>query len=405
MPNYFYTAKTLKGETKSGVLSAEDTHKLARRLRKEGLVLIRAVLEEEKQPRKFKISLPFFGGVPLTEKLMATRNLQVMIASGLPLPRSLTILANQAKSESLKRALLDIKDEIIKGKAFSAALSKHPDVFSELFQSMVKVGEEGGTLEEVLGALILQMEREHDLKSKIQGAMIYPAVIIAAMIGIGILMLVMVVPQITETFEELNIELPPATKLVIGLADFIIEKWYLLILGIFFLLFFLSRALKTKKGKEVIDALLLKLPIVSPIIRKSNSASTVRTLSSLITSGVPIVRSLEVVSGTLGNIYFKRAMAEAAEKVRKGAKLSEALKPYQNVYPFIVVQMIEVGEETGETSKILSKLADFFEEEVTRATKNLASVIEPVIMLVIGAAIGFFAVSMIQPMYSMMGAL
>ena len=160
-----------------------------------------------------------------------------------------------------------------------------------------------------------------------------------------------------------------------------------------------------KEGKKIIDKLTLKAPIISSIVIKTNSASTVRTLSSLITAGVPIVRSLEVTSGTLGNIYFKTAMAEAAEKVRKGGKLSEALKPYQDIYPPIVIQMIAVGEETGETSSILAKLAEFFEGEVATATKNLTAVIEPVLMIIIGAAIGFFAISMIQPMYSMLGAL
>ena len=155
----------------------------------------------------------------------------------------------------------------------------------------------------------------------------------------------------------------------------------------------------------MIDSLSLKIPIISPIIKKTNSASTVRTLSSLFASGVPIVRSLEIVSESLGNIYFREAMAQAAEKVRKGSKLSEALRPYQDIYPSIIIQMIEVGEETGETSDVLGKLADFFETEVGNATKNLSAIIEPVLMLIIGAVVGFFAISMIQPMYSMLGAM
>ncbi len=160
--------------------------------------------------------------------------------------------------------------------------------------------------------------------------------------------------------------------------------------------------MKQEKTKKIIDILTLKIPIISSLIRKTNSASFTRTLSSLTASGVPIVRSLEIVSGTLGNIYFKRAITEVAEKVRKGEKLSEALKIYEDLYPPIVFQMIKVGEETGETAKILAKLADFFEEEVGNATKNLASVIEPILMLLIGGVVGFFAISMIQPMYSML---
>jgi type IV pilus assembly protein PilC len=405
MPKYFYTAKSLKGESKTGTLEAKDIHQLAKKLREQGFILIKAETETEiAKERKFEISLPF-GGVSLTEKIFFTRNLRVMLASGLSLPRALHVLAGQSKSKKLKRALLGVREEIAKGKSFSDSLSKHSDIFSELFLSMIKVGEESGTLEEVLKILSEQMEREDDLKSKIKGAMIYPAVIICAMLGIGIMMLIMVVPQLAETFEELEVELPATTKLVIGLGTFLVEKWYLFILFLVLIVFIFWRAFKTKKGKAAIDALLLKIPIISPIVEKTNSASMVRTLSSLISSGVPIVRSLEIVSGTLGNVYFKESIREAAKKVREGEKLSDALKPYQNLYPLIVVQMIAVGEETGETSNILAQLADFFEEEVGRATKNLASIIEPVIMLIIGAAVGFFAISMVQPIYSMLGGL
>jgi type IV pilus assembly protein PilC len=405
MPKYFYSAKSLKGESKTGTLEAKDIHQLAKKLREQGFILIKAETETEiAKKRKFEIALPF-GGVSLTEKIFFTRNLQVMIASGLSLPRALHILASQSKSKKLKSALLEVREEIAKGKSFSESLSKHPDIFPELFLSMVKVGEEAGTLEEVLKILSRQMEREHELSSKIKGAMIYPAVIICAMLGIGLMMLIMVVPQLAETFKELNVELPPTTRLVIGFGTFLVEKWYLVILILVFLIFIFWRVLKTKKGRVAIDALLLRVPIISPIVRKTNSASMIRTLSSLISSGVPIVRSLEVVSRTLGNIYFKESVREAAKKVRRGEKLSEALKPYQNLYPPIVVQMIAVGEETGETSNILAQLAAFFEEEVGRATENLTSVIEPVIMLIIGAAVGFFAISMVQPIYSMLGGL
>jgi len=410
MPRYFYTAKTFQGESKSGILEAKDKHQLARILRQEGYVLISADLDEEKKPlttfqEKWWGALPFLEKVSLTEKTVFTRNLRVMIRAGISLPRALRTLALQTKSQKFRAALLDIVEEIVKGKNFSDSLSKYPDIFSELFQNMAKVGEEAGTLEEVLKILTRQMEREGELKSKIKGAMIYPAVIILTMIGIGILMMVMVVPKLAETFEELAIELPLTTQLIIGISFFLLERWYLF-LGLVLVLVFLFQAiLKTKKGKKFFDNLTLKIPIISPIIKKTNSAYTVRTLGSLISSGVPIVRSLEVTSRTLGNLYFKEAMEKTAEEVRKGAKLSESLRPYENIYSPLVIQMIEVGEETGQTSDILEKLAEFFEEEVTNATKNLAAVIEPVLMLIVGATVGFFAISMIQPMYSMLGAI
>jgi len=404
MPKFSYTAKSLSGEEKTGKIDTKDVHQLSTILKSQGFILVDAALEKEKN-NILNINIPFLSGVPLIDKIMFTRNLQVMISSGLSLPKALQVLALQGKSKVFKKAILKIKEEIIKGNNFSDSLKKYPNIFSELFQNMIKVGEEAGNLEEVLGILSKQMEREHELKSKIIGALMYPSIIIIAMIGIGVLMLVMVVPSIAETFKDLGIELPVTTQFIIGLGTFTTEKWYLFIFGIILFSGFLWFGLRSKKIKKIIDGMLLKLPIVSALIKKTNSATTARTLSSLISAGVPIVRSLEIVSNTLGNFYYKKALTEAGEKVKKGGKLSEALNYYKEIYPIMVIQMIKVGEETGETSSILAKLADFFEEEVGNATKNMASIVEPILMLIVGAVIGFFAISMVQPMYSMLDAI
>jgi type IV pilus assembly protein PilC len=233
----------------------------------------------------------------------------------------------------------------------------------------------------------------------------YPAVIIFAMMGVGILMLVMVVPQLAQTFEELHIKLPLTTRITIFLGTFLIERWYLVIFIVIGLAILLQIFLKTKKGKQIIDSLVLEMPIISGIAKKTNAAYTIRTLSALIASGVPLVNSLEIVANALGNAQFKKVIKESIEKVRKGEKLSEVIKKHQDIYPPLVFQMMAVGEETGRTSEVLGKLADFYEEEVTNATKNLSAIVEPILMLFIGAVVGFFAVSMIQPMYSMLGAL
>jgi len=406
MPKFSYTAKSFSGEEKNGKIDAKDVRQLATTLKVQGFLLISAVAEKEDEEKNIlNINIPFLSRVSLVDKLMFTRNLQVMISSGLSLPKSLQVLALQGKSKLFRKAILEIKEEIIKGNNFSDSLKKYPNIFSELFQNMIKVGEEAGNLEEVLGILSKQMERENELKSKIKGALMYPAVIVSAMIIIGILMLVMVVPNIAETFEDLGIELPITTQFIIGLGTFMAEKWYLSIVFIVILIGFYWFGLQSKKVKKGIDGILLKLPIISTLIKKTNSATTARTLSSLISAGVPIVRSLEIVSNTLGNFYNKKALSEAGEEVKKGGKLSDALSSYKDIYPIIVIQMIKVGEETGETSSILAKLADFFEEEVGNATKNMASIIEPVLMLIVGAVIGFFAISMVQPMYSMLDAI
>ncbi|OGZ18236.1 MAG: hypothetical protein A2Z68_00795 [Candidatus Nealsonbacteria bacterium RBG_13_38_11] len=406
MPIFNYFAKSLKGEEKSGTVQAKDKKELSQILKEQGFILIRAGEKEESAKNGKSSNFFSFGSkVPLSEKLIFTRNLQVMVSSDLALPKALQTLALQTKNKKFRETILDVSEEIIKGNNFSDALAKHPQIFSELFQNMVKVGEEAGNLDEVLKILAQQLEKENELKSKIKSAMMYPSVIIAAMIGIGVLMLIMVVPSLAKTFEELEIELPLTTQIVVGLGTFLATNWLFVLLAIILLVFILSFTPKIKKGKRVMDALFLKIPVVSALVIKTNSAQAIRTLSSLIAAGVSIIRSLKVTSDVLSNVYYKDALLESLEKVKKGEKLSDALKPYENIFPLVVIQMIKVGEETGQTAPILTKLADFFEEEIDYATKNLVSVIEPVLMIIIGAAIGFFAISMIQPMYSMLSAI
>ena len=402
MPQYFYTAISKLGEKITGEEMAKDEKDLARILYEKGLILTLAKDKEKK--RAWNVSLNLFG-VSVTEKLIFIRNLKVMVGAGVSLPRALEVLSEQAKNPELHKALEQIKEKILKGEALSGAMAGYPRIFSELFISMVKVGEESGTLENVLSQLNLQLEKQHELQSKVMGALTYPAVIMVAMVGIGILMLVVVVPNLAQTFKDLGAQLPLTTRFIIGLGTFLTKRWYV-VLGIFALLVAgLFKMLHTKTGKNAIDKALLKLPIVSGIVHKTNSAMMLRTLSSLIASGVPIVRALEITSHVLGNAQYRETLEKSAAEVKKGAKLSDTLRPYKKLYPVLVIQMMEVGEETGQTAEVLAKLAEFFEDEVTQLTQNLASIIEPVLMLLIGAVVGFFAISMIQPMYSVLGSI
>lgn len=403
MPLYTYKAKSLKGAVISESIEMKNKQELARHLRTRGYILISAKTKEEKRKQKaFSLDFLNFERVGIVEKMLFTKNLQVMVNSGVPLPRAIDTLSDIVKTKKFKKALLEIKKKIIKGESFSEAISKYPKIFSDLFVNMLKVGEEAGTLNETLGILGKQMEKEHKLKSKIKSAMMYPSIITVAMIGIGILMLVMVVPNLAKTFDELNMELPMTTQFIIFLGTFLAENWHIFILFIIIFVFsFLSLA-KTKKGSKFIDTILLRMPIASPLIKKTNSAFIARTLGSLISSGIPIVRSMDITSNTINNFYYRKALKEISQRIEKGEKLSKAMSDYGNIFPIIVIQMVKVGEETGETSVILLKLAEFFEEEVSVAAENLSTVIEPVLMMVIGAAIGFFAISMIQPMYSVL---
>lgn len=412
MPKYFYKAKNLQGKEESGTLNAKDKRHLAGILHRKGYFLLSAEAEgetEEREKEKFEISifdfLKKFRRISLTDKLFFTRNLEVMIKTGVPLPRAFRILSAQIKSEKFKKALIGISEKIVKGENLSSAMSFFPDIFPELYQETLKVGEETGKLEYSLRVLSNQMEREHDLKSQIKTAMIYPTMVLCVTLIIGVLMMIFVVPNLKVAFEELGVELPFTTQIVLSLADFLSEKFPIALLIIAGLVFGSVLALRSKKGGKIKSKLSLKIPIISKIIRQVNSALTLRTLSSLLKSGVPIVRSLEIISGALTNFYFKKSLKEAAELIEKGQKLSQILKPYADLYSPMVLQMIKVGEETGETSEVLEKLAEFYEEETRNATQKLSSFIEPILILFVGGIVGFFVISMMQPMFSIMGGM
>lgn len=408
MPNFLYTAKDKKGQTQAGRQQAINKHELADFLRSQGLVLISAEdpgLKDDAESGLKQRLLNLWrkiGKVSLVEKMMFSRHLSVMIKAGLSLSQSLKVLAEQSKSPKFKKIIGQVEENVRQGEVFADSLSKHPKVFNELYVNMVKVGEKSGNLNEVLRILSEQMRKDHELISRVRGAMMYPAVIVTAMIGIGVLMMIMVVPKLTSVFGELNIDLPLSTQIIIGVSNFLKNN---ILLGaiIFVLIIILLRFLfKVESVKKLLSKTYLKLPVFGSLVRKVNSARFSRTFGSLMESGVGIVESLKIVSGTLGNLCFRETLINSAEQVQRGNALSQVLTRYKEIYPPMVVQMIAVGEETGNLTGILKNMADFYEEEVDNITEGLSSIIEPIIMVIIGAAIGFFAISMIQPMYSMM---
>lgn len=254
--------------------------------------------------------------------------------------------------------------------------------------------------------LYRQLKKEHDLRRKVRGALIYPSVIVVAMVLIGALMMIYVVPTLAQTFQELEVELPLSTRTVIWLANNLSRIWPLLLGGIFALIVLVRFLVKrTYFGRRAADTLMLKIPLIGSLVKKINAARFARTLSSLIESGMPILKALEITSKTLVNTYYADSVKKAGEVVQKGGQLSSVLKEYSKLYPPMVIQMVAVGEETGAVASLLKRIALFFESEVADSTKNLSTIIEPVLMVVIGAAVGFFAVSMIQPMYSLIGAI
>jgi len=404
MSLFQYLAKNIKGEEKKGVLEAKDKIELAKILHEQGFFLVKASSEiEKKDKRNFLVFLEKFRRIPLKEKLFFFRNLQVMVSAGISLPRAIRVLAHQTSNQRFKKVLLEIEENLLKGYSLSQSFAGFPDVFSTLTTNMIKVGEESGRLEFVLKNLSEHLEKEYQLRNRVLGALLYPAVIISAMVGVGILMLVVVVPKLAAVFKDLGVELPFTTRLIIKIGYLFLDYWYLFVLFFLFLLFCFHWFIKTKKGRGILDKMLLKIPVISGLLKKVYIVEIIRTLAILIRSGVPILQSLSITEEVARNKYYKNSLREAKEKVQKGKSLAEALEKYSYLYSNTVIEMLKVGGETGKTDEILEKLANFYDEEVSRVTQNLSSIIEPVLILLIGAVVGFFAVSMIQPMYSLLG--
>lgn len=397
-----YTAKGYSGKIKSGQINVKDERELAYQLREEGFILT-SFNEIEEGGKKTKIAFfDRFSGIPLSEKMMFTRNLSVMISSGLPISKTLKNLSIQTKNKKFIKILNVIQEDVQAGNPFSDGLARFPAIFNELFVNMVRVGETGGNLEEVLNILANQLERDHDLLRKVRGALVYPAVILVAMIGIGIIMMTYVIPQITKVFTDMNVELPLLTKFVIGLSTVLIKYWWLVIAIFLALAIGIKIFFSTAIGRKIWGFISIHIPLIGSIVIKVNCARFSRIHSSLLKSGISVTKALEILSRTLNNFYYQRAFKRAIGGVQKGVNLSKIIYEEKRIFPVLVPQMLEVGEETGKTEEVLAKLAEFYEEEVSQITKNLSSIIEPILMLIIGGAVGVFAVSIIQPMYSVM---
>lgn len=338
--------------------------------------------------------------VPLVEKMAFTRHLGLMIKAGFSLPQALAVLVEQARQPYFKEVIRSLEAAIRQGKSFSAALAQFPPVFPELYMNMIRVGEASGNLEEVLRLLAEQLRKEHELKSRVLGALIYPAVIFAAMVGVGIFMMVFIIPKLNETLQALGVPLPFTTQLILGASTWLAQHVFLFFILLAALGLGVLKGLQSQAGRRLVGWLLLRLPVLKKLTHEINTARIARTFGSLLASGVPLVEALEITGRAVSNPYYSEALAQIASRVPKGEKLQKNFERYPRLFPPLIVQMVGVGEEAGALTDILSNLAEFYEAEVDNATKNLGSVIEPLLLIIIGAAVGFFVVSMLMPMFS-----
>jgi type IV pilus assembly protein PilC len=399
MPVFQYTARTLKGELINDKIDLPTRDDVIAHLRKNRLV----VVQVRPAPREFKLRLKLGSGVKTRDLVVFTRQFSTMINAGLPLVQALDILARQTENKALADVTRQVVYDVESGQTLADALRKHPRVFGDLYVNMVAAGEAGGILDTILLRLAQFLEKNDAIVRKVKGAMIYPGVILTvAVIAVAVL-LIFVIPTFQNMFASVNLELPLPTRIVIGASNLLKHYWWLIIGGIGLGVFALSRYYRTAPGRLQIDALLLKMPVLGDVLRKAAVSRFTRTLGTLISSGVSILDGLEITARTAGNMVIHNAVMESRASIAGGETISAPLQKSE-VFPPMVISMIAVGEQTGGLDEMLSKIADFYDEEVDAAVSALLSLMEPVMIVVLGVIVGGMVVAMYLPIFDMVNA-
>jgi len=400
MAIYVWEAETRTGEVRKGEIEAANESSVRGQLRRQGLKPVRV----KAKPKDILESIPIFKTkVKDKSVVIFARQFSTMISAGLPLIQCLEILATQEDNKTFKKVIKSIKDDIEGGATLTDALKKHPKVFDDLFINMVAAGEAGGILDTILNRLAAYMEKMMKLKSKVKGAMVYPATIVFISFAVITMLLIKVVPVFQKLFSGMGQELPMATQLLIDLSDFVSKSFIYIIATIVVGIVVFVRYYRTEVGRMTIDRFVLRAPVFGPLMRKVAISKFTRTLSTMMNSGVPILDGLEIVSKTAGNKVVEKALMETRKNIREGKTIAEPLQETK-VFPPMVVQMIAVGEATGALDSMLSKIADFYEDEVDAAVSAMTSLLEPIMMVFLGGVVGGMIVAMYLPIFQI-GAL
>lgn len=402
---FTYTAKKSTGETYEGEREATDRFALYKELKANGEDVIKATPIGSGKGVKNLFHVSFGSGVKTQEKIIFARNLGSMLEAGLPVTRALEVIEKQSTNKALKKILTSLINDISNGKSLSDSLDSFKNVFSPLFRSMIRAGESSGTLAASLHVVATQMDRSYSLERKIRGSLMYPGVILCVMVIIGVLMLTYIVPTLTSTFRDLKIALPLSTRIVVAISDAMRNQGLWVLIGLLVVGYLVYLWARSPGGKKVVHYAILKIPVFGELAREVNAARTARTLSSLLTSGVAVVESVRITTDVLQNVHYKKILTQAEEEIKKGTPMSKIFVENSKLYPIFLGEMMSVGEETGKVGEMLLGVAVYYEEDVEQRTKDMSTIIEPFLMVFIGAAVGFFAISMISPMYSLVNVI
>lgn len=398
MPNFTYSARNNQGKEVKGKIEARDGQAVVEILQDKGLVVVN--VKEQATFDIESLGQINIGGVPMKDKVVFMRQLATMVGAGLPLTRGLQVMEQQISNPLFKRVITQVKSSVEAGKSLAESFRNSDEVFDDITINLIEAGESSGNLDDILNKLAIELEESKKLQGKLKGALTYPLILLVIIVGVMVLMMLVLVPAMSDIYGEFGGELPTITRVMVAMSDFFINYWWAIVIVLLGLLIGYKVWVDTPKGKRTKDKIIVKIPIMGTIVSKMQLAQFTRLLGLLLGSGLSIIRALELTAMSLSNDMFKEVIFEAKEEVERGGSLALPIAR-SDYYPLIVSSMIAVGEETGELDTVLAKVSQYYKEEVDQATENMSSLLEPVFLVIMGVAVAFIALGVYTPMFQL----